>query len=311
MLYLGSLFSGSGGFELAAAQNGIKTLWNCEVEPFPIMVTHKRMPSVKHYGDVSAINGAEVEPVDIITFGSPCQDLSIAGRRAGLEDGERSNLFYQAVRIIKEMRDATNGKYPRYAVWENVPGALSSNQGRDFQSVLKSLCEVKCETDVPQSKWQGAGLIMGDDYSVAWRILDAQYWGVPQRRRRIFLVADFDGQSAGKVLFESEGVRRDSCKVREERQEVAAATPESSGGAGVTCLNDQGGDYIDGSENATSTLRAQNYGHPPVVVYSIDRAAYNQGINAKYDLSIDDSGVCSTVIAKGPSAVCVVTEDKA
>lgn len=206
---LGSLFDGSGGFSLAGLLNGIEPKWSSEVEPFCIRVTSKRLPTVKHYGDVSTLSGRDLAPVDIITFGSPCQGLSIAGERGGLENDKRSNLFYQAVRIIKEMRNVTNGRYPRYAVWENVPGALTSNKGEDFRSVLESLCQVKSHDHVPRpQKWGGSGYIMGDGYSVAWRILDAQYWGVPQRRRRIFLVADFDGRSAGKILFESEGLPR-------------------------------------------------------------------------------------------------------
>lgn len=151
---LGSLFDGSGGFSLAGLMNGIEPKWSSEVEPFCIRVTSKRLPTVKHYGDVSTLSGRDLAPVDIITFGSPCQDLSIAGRRTGLEDGERSNLFYQAVRIIKEMRNVTNGRYPRYAVWENVPGALTSNKGEDFRSVLESLCQVKSHDYVPRpQKW--------------------------------------------------------------------------------------------------------------------------------------------------------------
>lgn len=131
-LTLGSLFDGSGGFPLGGILAGIEPRWSSEIEPFPVLVTHKRLPQVQHYGDVSTLNGAELPPVDIITLGSPCQDLSIAGKRAGIHDGDRSNLFFQAIRIIKEMRDATNGRYPRYCVWENVPGAFSSNGGNDM-----------------------------------------------------------------------------------------------------------------------------------------------------------------------------------
>ncbi|MBR2422915.1 MAG: DNA cytosine methyltransferase, partial [Oscillospiraceae bacterium] len=209
-LTLGSLFDGIGGFPLAGKLAGITPVWASEIEPFPIRVTEKRLPEVKHYGDVHALNGAEMEPVDIITFGSPCQDLSIAGRREGLS-GSRSNLFHEAVRIIREMREKTNGKYPRWAVWENVPGALSSQNGQDFRCVLESLIRIKDpEADVPlpdSRKWMPAGEIMGDHYSLAWRIIDAaQGWGVAQRRKRIFAVLDLNGQCAGKVLFESEGV---------------------------------------------------------------------------------------------------------
>ena len=214
-LTLGSLFDGSGGFPLGGLISGITPLWASEVEPFPIRVTTKRLPQVKHLGDVSKINGGEIPPVDIITFGSPCQDMSIAGKREGLAGG-RSSLFYEAVRIIKEMRCKTNGEYPRFVVWENVPGAFSSNKGEDFREVLKSLCEVKSTgvtvPEPPKGKWKNAGNIVADDFSMAWRVLDAQYWGVPQRRKRIYLVADFAGGCAGKILFESEGLSGYSSK---------------------------------------------------------------------------------------------------
>lgn len=141
-LTLGSLFDGSGGFPLGGLISGITPVWASEIEPFPIRVTTKRLPFMKHYGDVSRMDGGKIEPVDIITFGSPCQDMSIAGRREGL-DGSRSSLFYEAVRIVKEMRCKTNGRYPRYIIWENVPGAFSSNKGADFQSVLEEVCSVK------------------------------------------------------------------------------------------------------------------------------------------------------------------------
>lgn len=208
-LTLGSLFDGSGGFPLGGLISGIVPLWASEVEPFPIRVTTKRLPQVKHLGDISKINGADITPVDIITFGSPCQDMSIAGKREGLS-GSKSSLFYEAVRIIKEMRCKTDGEYPRFVVWENVPGAFSSNKGEDFREVLKSLCKIK-SSDVtvpepPNGKWKNAGHIVADDFSIAWRVLDAQYWGVPQRRKRIYLVADFAGKCAGKILFESEGL---------------------------------------------------------------------------------------------------------
>ena len=206
-LTLGSLFDGSGTFPVAGMLSGIVPVWKSEIEPFPIAVTEKRLPFVKHLGDINKINGAEIEPVDIITFGSPCTDLSCAGKRHGL-NAARSGLFFQAVRIIKEMRCATNGKYPRFAVWENVVGALSSNKGEDFRCVLEELCKIKTtDISVPKpEKWTKAGEILADGFSLAYRTVDAQYWGVPQRRMRIYLVADFDGECASKILFESEGV---------------------------------------------------------------------------------------------------------
>lgn len=162
---------------------------------------------MKHLGDITKIHGDQIEPVDCITFGSPCQDLSIAGRRAGLA-GERSGLFMEAVRIIKEMRSSTNGLYPTFAVWENVPGAFSSNGGEDFRAVLEELARVEQpDVSIPRSsgrgdRWSKAGAIAGSRWSLAWRQLDAQYWGVPQRRKRIALVADFGGQRAAEILFE-------------------------------------------------------------------------------------------------------------
>ncbi|MCH5186522.1 MAG: DNA cytosine methyltransferase [Oscillospiraceae bacterium] len=223
-LTLGSLFDGSGGFPLAGMMAGIKPVWASEIEPFCIRVTTKRIPQMKHYGDISKMNGGKIEPVDIITFGSPCQNLSVAGNRSGL-NGEKSSMFFEAIRVIKEMREATNGKYPRWITWENVPGSLSSKQGSDFRKVLDEICKIKDETvsvPMPEKKWESAGEIVGEDYSVAYRILNAQFFGVPQRRRRVFLVADFGGQSAGKILFESEGVFGDFTKERGSRQGTAA-----------------------------------------------------------------------------------------
>ena len=266
-LTLGSLFDGSGGFPLGGLISGITPLWASEVEPFPIRVTTKRLPQVTHYGDVSKLNGAEVPPVDIITFGSPCQDMSVAGKGSGL-DGKRSSLFYQAVRIVKEMRCKTNGKYPRYVVWENVPGAFSSNKGEDFKAVLDSLCKIKSEDyavpSLEKGKWDSAGNIMGEDFSLAWRVFDAQYWGVPQRRKRIYLVADFAGQCAGKILFESEGVSGYPPQGICPWQGTAGDFEGCTGTAGTVCLNDQGGNRMDVTEGMTCTLRAESK-HPPLV----------------------------------------------
>lgn len=266
-LTLGSLFDGSGGFPLGGLISGITPLWASEVEPFPIRVTTKRLPEVKHYGDVSKINGADVPPVDIITFGSPCQDMSVAGKRSGL-DGERSSLFYQAVRIVKEMGCKTNGKYPRFVVWENVPGAFSSNKGEDFKAVLDSLCKIKSEDyavpSLEKGKWDNAGSIVGEDFSLAWRVFDAQYWGVPQRRKRIYLVADFAGGCAGKILFESESVSGYSAKSFCSWKRTAGDFEGCTGKAGTVCLNDQGGNRMDVTEGMTCTLRAESK-HPPLV----------------------------------------------
>ena len=437
-----SLFDGSGGFPLAGAMCGIIPVAASEVEPFPIRVTTKRFPNMKHLGDISKINGAEIEPVDVITFGSPCQDLSVAGKRKGLNHSElgdeettRSGLFMEAVRIIREMKEATNGEYPTFAVWENVPGAYSSNKGEDFRIVLEELEKTACNgADIvpkpPKGKWLNAGEIVGDNYSIAWRTLDAQFWGVPQRRRRIYLVADFRGKRAGKILFEREGLRGNFTQSGTQGQGTAGNAENGIGAAdregciafdtyNMVPTNDatvtsranseynyapvfvkNDGEPIltaelgiasrDGGhcyENIAGTLRANAgdnqlsvvYGvenhsadrnikclemthadevireckgdkcptlqarmgtggnqvplvmepqgingdiaatidasyykgcgmrqgvEREVVCYSLDRAAYNQGINAQYDIGIDDSGTAHTLVAKGPGAVC-------
>ena len=262
---LGSLFDGSAGFPLGGLISGITPVWASEIEPFPVRVTTKRMPFMKHYGDVSVLNGAELPPVDIITFGSPCQDMSIAGKRSGL-DGSRSSLFYEAVRIVNEMRCKTNGKYPRFIVWENVPGAFSSNKGEDFRCVLEEICKVKDpEFSVPASdKWTNAGEIMGEGFSVAWRLFDAQFWGVPQRRKRIYLVADFADGCAGKILFESEGLSGYTPQGFRSWETAAGDPAEGFGETGCLCLNDQGGNRMDVTEDVTCTLRAESH-HPPLV----------------------------------------------
>lgn len=216
---MGSLFDGIGGWPLAAVKCGFNPVWSSEIENFPVQVTERHFPNMKQLGDITKIDGTKIEPVDIITFGSPCQDLSIAGKRGGLK-GARSSLFGEAIRIIREMQRATEGKYPRFAIWENVPGAFSSNKGLDFRTVLEEITEAKIP--MPQSKrWATAGMVRSSKCEVAWRVLDAQYWGVPQRRKRIFLVADFGGCCAAEVLFKPESVSRYFAEGCGEREGVA------------------------------------------------------------------------------------------
>ena len=298
-----SLFDGSGGFPLAASLCGIEPVYAAEVEPYPIAVTKNRFPKMKHLGDVSKVKGGEIEPVDIITFGSPCQDMSIAGKRAGLKHADmgddettRSGLFLEAIRIIKEMREATNGVYPRYAIWENVPGAFSSNRGEDFRTVLEEFIRVK-EKDavmpaVPQAGWAYADCISGDGWSIAYRVFDAQYWGVPQRRRRIYLVADFRGECAQEILFKREslrgyfeagrtpwqGIAADAqncggCRAVEIAKTLDTGYPDPSknqGGIAIVekiILDDQGGQQISVCTDGKSpTLRAEAHGNAPYVI---------------------------------------------
>ena len=373
---MGSLFDGIGGFPLAAIHNGVIPLWVSEIEPFPIRVTQQRLPGMLHYGDITKLDGAMLPPVDIICGGSPCQDLSVAGARAGLA-GERSGLIMEQIHIVKEMRDADRSRgragihiRPRFMVWENVPGAFSSGErkGEDFRIVLEEIVRIKCGTvHVPGPypwAWQPAGrILLGTDFSLCWRCLDAQYWGVPQRRKRIFLIADFAGRTADKVLFDAEGLgilrrafergkalpkkleralkiqaglalpdgqitdidayhinQRDegfdgyngdltgdvaatlgvNCGMSTGRNGIVTAAFSAGAGASagsigyhesvaptlkagasgncmpsVLCINDQGGQVMEISENMTGTLRAQEHGHQPLVYE-------NHGIDSRY-----------------------------
>lgn len=176
----GSLFTGVGGFDLGLERAGIKTLWQVELEPSARDILEHTWPDVARYEDIANINGAEIDPVHVISFGSPCQDLSSGGKRAGLS-GSRSILFYQAIRIIQEMQEATNGKYPQLAIWENVPGALSSKKGKDFRAAINALREV-------------------GSLDIAWRVLNTAHYGPPQRRLRLYTIADFRGERAGQIL---------------------------------------------------------------------------------------------------------------
>ncbi len=359
---MGSLFDGIGGFPLAAVHNGIAPIWASEIESFPILVTKTRFPGMAHAGDITKLDGAKLPPVDILCGGSPCQDLSIAGQRAGLA-GERSGLFMEQVRIAKEMRSIHEQRgvpdhliRPRFLVWENVPGAFSSVGGEDFRAVLEEIVRIKDSTcHVPRpddGTWQSAGaIVLGNEFSLAWRVLDAQHWGVAQRRRRIFLVADFGGRTAPQILFEQDSLFGNPAQSRSQRQGAAASTqgrPDDPGGEGlaqgyikteekavvaftanqrdevrdlrniagalgaqpgmkqqtfvasfcagagpaaggigyredlsptlkasesgtnmvpaVLCLNDQGGQCMDVSQDVSGTLRAQTHSHQPLVL---------------------------------------------
>ena len=208
----GELFAGIGGFAVAAASHGIKTEWHVEIDKNCQAVLHRHFPDADQFSDVKECGAHNLKPVDIITFGSPCQDLSVAGKREGLK-GERSGLFFEAVRIINELS-------PKWAVWENVPGALSSHKGADFQAVLSALLDA--DVPMPRSgRWATAGVARTGCTEVSWRILDAQYFGLAQRRRRLFVVVGFGDRSSAEILFEREGVRWNTAPSRETGQGVA------------------------------------------------------------------------------------------
>lgn len=308
-LTLGSLFDGSGGFPLGGLLAGITPVWASEIEPFPIRVTTKRLPFMKHYGNISAMDGGKIEPADIITFGSPCQDMSVAGRRDGL-DGKRSSLFYEAVRIIKEMRCATGGRYPRYIVWENVPGAFSSNKGEDFKAVLEAvigIAEPNAQVPMPEkARWPYTDLYLGDGWSVAYRTLDAQYWGVPQRRRRIYLVADFAGRGAGTkqqtFVLQGSMIGRDD---KNDPQgdginEVVSFTLNTIDRHAVYTMTT--GSFAQVSEDKAPTVLARDYKDPTAVCYGIGRDTFNQGQNAKFAPTFEEE-LQPTLVAKGPGAI--------
>ena len=331
-LTLGSLFDGIGGFPLAGVRQGFTPAWASEIEPFPIEVTKIRYPEMLHMGDITKLKGADLTPVDVVCGGSPCQDLSVAGKRAGLQ-GERSGLFMEQIRVIKELRahdartkrtDDTVRLRPRYMVWENVPGAFSSADGEDFRAVLEETCRIADSTvSVPRPPggvWRSAGAILGDQFSLAWRVYDAQYWSVPQRRKRIYLVADFGGFTAPQILFKQDSLLGDTAPGEETRQGASSCAEAGTGDSGrspvrigadsesiacacnqrdeilnlkasesssnmvpsVLCLNDQGGSRMDITENITATLRAQMDGHPPLVMGDQPELFENHGIDSRY-----------------------------
>lgn len=239
-LTLGSLFDGIGGFPYAASFYGIRPLWASEIVPECVSVTKKHFPDMEHVGDITKLHGGKLPPVDIITFGSPCQDLSVAsGKRLGLA-GERSGLFLEAIRIIREMQEATNGEYPKFALWENVPGALSSSSRRDFKAVLEAFTDA--EVPMPGSgRWANAGMVRGRGVDLAWCVYDAQYFGTAQRRRRIFLIADFRGERSGEILFVPKSLSGYFAAGGTPRQGPAAYAQSGAGtaGAGIDGYNAQ------------------------------------------------------------------------
>lgn len=255
----GSLFAGVGGFDMGMEQAGWECLFQVEWDKNCQHILNRHWPDVPKWGDVSTVSGTEIPPVDCIIFGSPCQDLSVAGKRAGLE-GERSGLFHEAVRIIKEMRDVTNGAFPRWAIWENVAGALSSNAGRDFATVINEMAE--------------AGAVLQE-----FAVLDAQHFGIPQRRRRVFVIAIFDPAIAlncpDPLLPVSESVRRDSAKGKPKGQAASRTLTEGVGGDGAIV------NAITASIYHKSTVVNQDVNSGHLVVGALAARDY-KGVGSQY-----------------------------
>ena len=330
---LGSLFDGIGGWPLAAMKYGIEPVWASEIEAFPIAVTKHHFPNMKHLGDIRGVDGASIEPVDILCAGSPCQNLSVAGNREGLA-GAESSLFHESIRIMREMRNATNGKYPRYFVWENVPGAFSSNRGLDFRAVLEEISESKIPMPC-SGKWAASGLVRGEHCEIAWVTKDAQHFGVPQRRKRIFLVASFGKECAGEILLVEESLSGNPAEVGGEGEGTAPGTEggahdsgryavlrmragKPGGGKGALvsydksltlaantndqalfCLNDQGGSVMSVTKNRTNALRAEEHGHQPVV-YSFDSLGSNSMKSANPHSGCHVTNIAKTLDTTNP-----------
>jgi len=248
----GSLFTGVGGFDLGADAAGIETLWQAEIDKKASSVLAKHWPDVTRYGDVKTVKGNEVKPVDIISFGSPCQDLSIAGKGAGLQ-GSRSGLFFEAIRIIKEMRDATQNQYPQIAIWENVRGALSSNEGKDFHAAIQALAKL------------GA-------VDISYRLVNACHFGVPQRRVRVFVVADFRGERAGEILAKPTRLLWHPQQSGEQEQETTGETEGSTGIQSTVAFDE----YNGSTNNIHHTLRAGTKQSTGVISYVKTRRAQDK-----------------------------------
>jgi DNA (cytosine-5)-methyltransferase 1 len=289
-----SLFSGVGGFDLGLERAGMETVFQCEWDKHATKILERHWPDVPRWDDVSTLTGkhilAHAPVIDVVAWGSPCQDLSVAGKRAGLE-GSRSGLFHEGIRIIKELRKETNNVYPRISLWENVYGALNSNKGADFGVILDEMAE--------------AGSLVQE-----WRVLDAQYFGIPQRRRRVFLVSVFDTATAARcpdpLLPVSESMQRDTPTGGTPRQEPTRTTPESVASRGIRMRGF--GDYAD--DDTASAIKARDHKDATDLVVGnpilIDRGAFNQGQNALYKPIISDDPVIPSLVARGPHAVATI-----
>ena len=289
---LGSLFDGLGGWQLAATRSGIKPLWSSEIDKFCCQISKRHFPDTVQLGDINQIHDAPF--VDIITAGSPCVDISVAGKRGGIHC-ERSGLFFKAVELVRRVN-------PKFFVWENVTGVFSSNGGADFKAVIETILQEQ----IPLPRyWSNAGLVDGRFCQIAWRTLDAQYWGCPQRRKRIFLVADFAGRRAAKILFERESLRGHSQTSKGSQQIAATRLGENSHCSifDIThtheVLRHIHGDIV----NCLNARMGTGGNQVPVVVFGIGRDAFNQGKNAKFKPTIERD-LQPPLTARGAGAVC-------
>ena len=288
---LGSLFDGLGTWQLAAVRNGIKPLWSSEIEKFPLAVTARHFPDTIQLGDINRITDAP--KVDIITAGSPCQDISIAGKRSGIR-GERSGLFFRATELVRRIN-------PEFFIWENVPNVLNIRGGQDFAAVLSEITAT--DVPIPGHGFANAGVVDFVGGQLAWRICDAQRFGLAQRRKRVFIVTDFRSRRAAKILFEPAGLRRNSAPCESEKSDIAARTRRNSDFA---VYENHGQDSrIRRLGDIAPTVNAK-YGtggnNVPLVAYGIGRDAFNQGVNALFNPTIARE-LQPALTARGPAAV--------
>lgn len=312
---LGSLFDGIGAFPLAATRVGIVPVWAAEINPFGVKVTKHHFPHMRHVGDVTKLKGAALEPVDIITGGSPCQDFSVAGHRQGLL-GERSGLFSHFIRIVDEMREATNGQYPKHVIWENVPGVFSSNEGEDFQNVVAAFIGAAEPVPLPRDSRRNSGVVRRGERTLIWRVLDARYFGVAQRRRRVFAVLSFGAQPRPEILFEPTGSKRhpssSQTKRRENPDDARGSAPIgawqlASGKDQVGTLQHNAGtkQWLGNQEAFSGDFHLVAFGA---------NDSLNGGGSFRSDgvspslRAMEGSGVCSVAVAFNPSSNALASE---
>lgn len=295
---MGSLFDGIGAAPLAASYYGIKTLWASEILPAAISVTKRRFPEMEHLGDIRNVDGGKVPPVDIIMAGTPCQDISISnGKRLGLS-GERSGLFFEAIRVIREMKEASNGLYPRFYIWENVAHALGVNHGCDFQKILSEIAQA----DIPMplhGKWAYAGMVLFDGKSVAWRLLDSQFWATGQRRVRCFVVADYRGQSAGEICFKPAGLLRYLTPGGTPWERLAAASKGGFGGSSGE------NDRLTAGFMAGQAAKSRSIAYSESVAPTLKSSPSGSNTMPTLLCAAGEPQVARTLTARGDSSPCV------
>ncbi len=303
---LGSLFDGIGAFPYAASFFGIEPVWASEILPNSVSITKRHIPEMEHLGDITKIDGGAIPPVDVICFGSPCQSFSVAGPRTSFAG--KSGLFFEAIRIIKEMRDKTNGSQPQIAIFENVPGVLNIDGGRSYKTIIEAFCEA--EVPMPASgKWANAGMVRGGSVDFAWVCKDAQHYRVPQRRKRLLAVADFTGRRAAEILFESESLSGYFEARERARQGTSPDAESGADGAGGIYAGFNGYRSITGSiEYAEERAPCLNTAMPSNIVAAFMAGQAKNARSLAYNETLSPTlkGAASG-LNQTPSVLCMAT----